>query len=421
MRTQSQPICSLDLRPAALRGPRPSSDSGVRLSPPRPTRFHRPVGPGARLGFTLIEIIIALTLLSIVGAAAVTFLVKETRAVMVTAGRLDAQQNVSFAMDAISHDLRVAGVGLGLRQPMIIEAHPYAISFNADLVTSDTASVTAASYFDPSVPDSLALALTPANKIAYPYGAISYPDSTYVQATGLLSNAETITYYFTLDSTTARTDDYLLLRRVNSAPPSLLARGLIFPGGVPGFRFFIPGAAVNSRVEVIAPTLPLYFQEGSVGPDTMLAKISEVRVQLEAVYTDPIEGDVHRSANENVPLLNAGLSHLQACASPPAAPVSITPTAWPSGDSIGLTWPASTDEIGGKRDVKSYSLYRRIGAAGSWNTPIYTSPADGTPTYAWEDKAVPLGQTYAYGIVSRDCTPSLSALTVAGGTVSPSP
>ena len=72
MRTQSQPICSLDLRPAALRGPRPSSDSGVRLSPPRPTRFHRPVGPGARLGFTLIEIIIALTLLSIVGAAAVT-------------------------------------------------------------------------------------------------------------------------------------------------------------------------------------------------------------------------------------------------------------------------------------------------------------------------------------------------------------
>jgi len=363
----------------------------------------------------------ALTLLSIVGAAAVTFLVKQTRAVLVTAGRLDAQQNISFAMDAVSHDLRVAGVGLGLRQPMIIEAHPYAVSFNADLVTKDTASVTAASYYDPSVPDSLALALLPSHQITYPYGTISYPDSTYLQTTGLVSNAETITYYFTLDSTTARPDDYLLLRQVNSAAPSVLARGLIFPGGAPGFRYFIPGAAVNSRVELISPTLPLYFQEGLVASDTMLAKISEVRVQLQAVYADPIEGDVYRSSSENVPLLNAGLAHLQACASPPAAPTSITPTAWPSGDSIGLTWPASTDETGGKHDVKSYSVYRRPSTTATWNTPLYTSPADGVASYTWEDKAVPLGQSYVYAVVSRDCTPALSALTIGGATVTPHP
>jgi prepilin-type N-terminal cleavage/methylation domain-containing protein len=372
-------------------------------------------------GFTLVEIIIALTLLSILGAAAVTFLVKQTRAVMVISGRLDAQQNVSFAIDAISHDLRVAGVGLGNQQPMVIEAHPYAVTFNADLVTTDTASVTTATYFDPSVPESLTVALKPSNKITYPLGAISYPDSTYYQSSGLLSNAETISYYFTPDSTSSVAGEYLLLKRINNAAPTLLARAIVFPGGTPGFRYFIPGAAVNSRVEVTTPTLPLYFKAGSVGPDTMLAKISEVRVQLDAMYVDPVEGDVYRSANENVPLLNAGLAHTQGCQSPPLAPATLTQTAWPSGDSVGVSWPASGDEVGGKHDVKSYSIYRQIAGSGVWNTPIYTIAVAGTPTYAFEDKAVPLGQSYTYAVVARDCTPSLSAITAGAGTVTPLP
>lgn len=376
---------------------------------------------GVRRAFTLIEIMIALTVFTILGAAASTFFIKQSRAVTATAGRMDAQQNVSFAMDAIDHDLRVAGVGLGANQPMIIEANQFAVSFNADLVTKDTASVTAASYYDPNVPDSLSLALTPGNKITLPYSAVQYPDSQYWQSPGVVSNAETITYYVTLDSTTARTDDYMLLRRVNSAPPTLLARGLVFPGGAPAFRYFIPGPTVNSRVEVTSPTLPLAFKVGSVGADTMLAKISEVRVQLQAVYRDPLGVDSYRSVNQYVPLLNAGLAHVSACPSPPAAPVSITATAAPSGDSVGVTWPASTDETGGKLDVNSYSVYRRKGSSGPWDEPIYTSPADGVATYTWEDKSVPLGSTYQYAVVARDCTPGLSSLTVGGGTVTPLP
>jgi len=362
-----------------------------------------------------------MTLLTILGAAALSFFIKQTRAVTMTAGRLDAQQNVSFALDELNHDLRVAGVGLGLRQPMVIEAHPYAVTFNADLVTRDTASVTAASYYDPNVPDSLALALTPAHQLPYPYSGVMYPDSTYLQASGLLSNAETISYWVTLDSTTPRPDDYLLLRRVNSAAPTVVARGLVFPTGGPAFRYFIPGVAINSRVEITAPTLPLYFKEGSVGPDTMLAKLSEVRVQLEAVYKDPLGSDIYRSVNESIPLLNAGLLHAAACGLPPQAPASLTPTAWPTGDSIDVTWPASSDETGGQHDVKSYSVYRRIGSSGTWNTPIYTVPSAGTATYDFEDKTVPLGQSYQYAVVARDCTPALSALMAAPGTVAPNP
>ena len=400
--------------------------AAVMHSASRPTRAAgHPVpasqGVTRRSAFTLVEIIIALTLLSILGAAAVTFLVKQTRAVMVISGRLDAQQNVSFAIDALSHDLRVAGVGLGNQQPMVIEANPYAVTFNADLVTTDTSAVTTATYFDPAEPESLTVALKPANKITYPLGTITYPDSTYYQSSGLLSNAETISYYFTPDSTTAVAGEYLLLKRVNNAAPTLLARGIVFPSGQPGFRYFIPGTAVNSRVELLAPTLPLYFKAGSVGPDTMLAKISEIRVQIQAMYVDPVEGDVFRSANENVPLLNAGLAHTQGCLSPPLAPATLTQTAWPSGDSVGVTWPASGDEIGGKHDVKSYSVYRQVSGSGVWNSPIYTIAVAGTPTYAFEDKAVPLGSSYTYAVVARDCTPSLSPLTAGAGNVTPLP
>lgn len=364
-----------------------------------------------RNAFTLVEIMIAMTLFAILGAAAVTFLIKQTRAVTTTAGRLDAQQNLSFALDAIDHDLRVAGVGLGQRQPMMIEAHPYAVAFNADLVTRDTASVTAASYYDPSVPDSLALALTPAHQITYPYSPVVYPDSLYIQSTGLVSNAETISYYVTPDSTSNIPGTYLMLRRVNSAPPTLVARGLVFPGGAPAFRYFIPGPAVNSRVEVTSPTLPLFFREGNLAADTVLAKIAEVRLQLQAVYRDPLGNNVYRSLNEYIPLLNAGLLHVAACSSPPAGPISATPTAWPTGDSIQIQWPASTDETGGKKDVRSYSVYRRLGTTGSWGTPIYTGPSDGAATYTWEDKGVPLGKLFQYAVVSRDCTPALSPLT----------
>ncbi|GEM_PF-442394 len=386
----------------------------------RPAHAPGTAGP-ARRAFTLVEIMVAMTMLTIIGAAALGFFVRQTRAVTATAGRLDAQQNVSFALDAIDHDVRVAGVGLGLRQPMVIEAHPYALTFNADLVTRDTASVTAASYYDPSVPDSLALALVPAHRITLPYSGVGYPDSTYVQTTGLLSNAETISFWLTPDSTTARPDDYLLLRRINSAAPTVVARGLIFPGGAPAFRYYIPGPTVNSRVEITAPTLPLYFREGAVGSDTMLAKIAEVRVQLEAVYQDPRGNDVYRSVNEYIPLLNAGLLHTAACGAPPQAPTSLTVTAWPSGDSIGVAWPASADETGGEKDVKSYSVYRRAGSTGSWGTPIYTTPAAGTTTYGWEDRTVPLVQPYQYAVVARDCTPALSTLTPAAGTVTANP
>ena len=40
----------------------------------------------------------------------------------------------------------------------------------------------------------------------------------------------------------------------------------------------------------------------------MLAKLSEVRLQLMAVYKDPVQGNVYRSVNENIPLAQRGVA-----------------------------------------------------------------------------------------------------------------
>ena len=320
-------------------------------------RRPRAGGRRPREAFTLAEIMIALMLLSILGAAALSFFIKQTRAVTVTAGRLDAQQNVSFALNEIDHDLRMAGTGLGANQPAVIEAHPYALAFNADLVTTDTASVSTAGYYDPSIPESLTVALTPAHQITYPYSATTYPDSLYLQSTGVISNAETISYWLTPDSNTARPDDYLLLRQVNSAPATVVARGLVFPGGTPAFRYFIPGTAVNSRVEITPPTLPLFFKAGNVVPDTLLAKVSEIELQLQAVYRDPLGHDVYRSINQFIPVLNAGLLHLfRLQLSARRRRPSISTTAWPSGDEH-------------RRDVAGLEATRPVGTTTSGAIP----------------------------------------------------
>ena len=155
----------------------------------------------------------------------------------------------------------------------------------------------------------------------------------------------------------------------------------------------------------------------------MLAKISEVRLQLEAVYADPIGNNIYRSVNEYIPLLERrAAAPVRRAARPPQAPTGITPTAWPTGDSIGMTWPASGDELGGQARCAELLRVPPSGWRGAvGHADLHGAAVPGTPTYDFEDKTVPLGQSYQYGVVARDCTPALSSLTGAGATVTPNP
>ena len=104
-----------------------------------------------RPGFTLIEMMMAILLTMLVFAITIPFFRVQTIAVDVGAGRLDALQNARFAQNAIDRELRIAGGVTG--QPIIVQAAPFAVTFNVDLV-SRMANDANATYYNPSA-DSL--------------------------------------------------------------------------------------------------------------------------------------------------------------------------------------------------------------------------------------------------------------------------
>src|ERR687894_2282236 len=88
-----------------------------------------------RFGLTLIEIMVSMTVTSVLIAAAVPFFVAQARAVGATAARTDMHHNARYAVNTIDRDLRVAGVGVVGAQPMIVYAGPRYVTVNADLVS----------------------------------------------------------------------------------------------------------------------------------------------------------------------------------------------------------------------------------------------------------------------------------------------
>jgi Tfp pilus assembly protein PilW len=149
-----------------------------------------------RRGFTLAELLLGLTLTVLVFASAVPFFKVQTRAVTADMGRADALLTARFAQNTLDRELRNIGIGvepmntaLGIprNQPKIVQAADFAVTFNSNLVTVDTADV-AAVHYDPNVPVSLTNAM-PASAVTLPLSSITYPDYTYRKSNGALSGA----------------------------------------------------------------------------------------------------------------------------------------------------------------------------------------------------------------------------------------
>src|SRR6185312_2812078 len=102
-----------------------------------------------------------------------------------------------------------------------------AITFTADLVSVDTGDLTAV-YINPDADSAGVDVLRNSEKITLPGTSKLYPDSTYTQGAGVPSNAETISYWLSADSTVKTANAYILFRRVNARPPHVVARDLVY-------------------------------------------------------------------------------------------------------------------------------------------------------------------------------------------------
>ena len=368
--------------------------------------------PSYRRGFTLIELLISVTLTLTAIGIAIPFFITQSRSLDAQAGRLDAQLNINFGLDGIDRDLRVAGVGITQRQPLLVQAASNAITFNADL-TSTTPADYAAVYYDPDAIASTTTLLWPSTKVTLPNSAWLYPDSAYWASAGVPSAAETISYYTEADPQASGL--YRLMRRVNDATPRVMARGIKLISGDPFFRYF-KLSATGALVEIAQSSLPRRHLPGwhgaqtDTGANALVDSIVLVRVKFTAVHRDPRYPDATRVEERTIRITNAGLVRASTCGDAPIAATGLAGVA-DLTPQVTLTWTRSVDESAGEKDVEQYAIYRRDAAVATFGEPLASISA-GAPLPSFVDTDVKPGESWIYGVAALDCTPALSSMVI---------
>lgn len=379
----------------------------------------------ARRGFTLPETLISMTLMLTLIALSTQLFRIQSQAVSMQNGRLDAQSNSRYALSLLDRELRMAGVGVVDAQPLFVEAGPLSLAFNADLVSLDTADLGAV-YINPDADSAGVDVMRTGEKLTLPGTSVQYPDTTYMQAVGIPSNAETMFYWLSRDSTSPRANEYILFRRVNARPAKVVARGIVYGGaGDTIFQYFksdtlgnlIP---ISSSLLPLVHTAPIHGSQADTAKSALLDSIRQVRVQFTSLYHDPRTNvDVTRRLQLVIHMMNAGLIHHTTCGNPPL-PVTPTAVVTPgNGGSIPQTyvtisWSPSVDDGTGEKDVERYALYRRLSTVSTFDEPFASVPA-AQSSYSFQDTDLLSGQTWVYGVSAQDCTPAMSSV----GTTAP--
>jgi type II secretory pathway component PulJ len=375
-----------------------------------------------REGVTLIEMMIAIVLFVLVFGLAVPFFRFQARSVSASAGRLDALQNARYAQNAIDRDLRISGIGIVQAQPMIVQADGFAITFNADLETKDINDPMSI-YYDADIDSSGTDAMLNSSKVTLPNSAVQYPDSDYMSG-GVSSPAETISYWLTKDSTAARSDQYILFRRVNTLSPKVVAKGIIVPAGTNFFQYMRPNS-LGGLDSIRAAKLPLFHSAPIHGSpaDTANSALTDsirvVRMTVTGLYNDPDKGAIMKSVVSSTKLLNAGMSRSNVCGDKPiavtTATAAITGTTGPpfwKPTKVTVTWNSSLDQDAGEKDVERYMIFKKLTASSDWGNPIADIAAS-QANYTLDDNTLSSG-AWVYGVVAQDCSPANSSVTSTG-------
>jgi type II secretory pathway pseudopilin PulG len=377
-----------------------------------------------RRGFTLIEVTLAILLLMFVTGAAVQFLRRQTNLVTRETTRMDALQNAQFAASQLERELRQAGAGVVDRQPMIVQIDSEAVTFNANMVAIDSGDVRAVYQMSDANPNAVrAMRQTEALFLPnVPPPGRMYPDTTYLAATGVASDAETISYWLRPDSSSKLPNRYVLFRRVNAQPPTLVARGLVKDSRdtVPIITYYTADT-LSRLVPVPRSLLPLihgmvHGAPSDTGRGAITDSVRAVRVHFLAAARDPRTGkDGLRTMEVLIRLMNAGLLQRTSCGQPPYGVSDVVATSSAANapvKTVSITWTKSTDDGAGEKDVERYALYRRLSTDLSFGDPISSIPASIKATYGFVDTQVLPNQTYVYGVAAQDCTPLLSAISI---------
>lgn len=376
-----------------------------------------------RRGFTLVEVLTAMMILMIIMGAGTQFLRRQAGLVSKETARNDALQNAQFAAGQIERELREAGAGVADIQPMIVQLDTQAITFNANMVSIDSGDVRAVYQMTDADPNAVR-GMLQAEAVPLPNSnpARSYPDTTYLAASGIPSSAETISYWLRPDSSSPYAKRYVLWRRVNALTPTLVARGIVKDtrDTMPVFTYYIADT-LNRLVPVPKSKFPIYHSKvhGAItdtGVSALTDSIRAARVHFLAAARDPKTGkDALRTVDVMVRLMNAGLLQRTSCGQPPlnaGVPVAVSSIVGAPVKTVTVTWNSSADDGLGEKDIERYAIFRRLSAAATFGDPIASIPGALKTSYSFVDTSVLPNETYVYGVAAQDCTPLLSGMNV---------
>ncbi|MFO7894347.1 MAG: prepilin-type N-terminal cleavage/methylation domain-containing protein [Longimicrobiales bacterium] len=376
----------------------------------------------ARPGVTLVELIVALAIFSVLLATTLAFYKRQGDAFTEGNDRMAVMQNLRYGVNTVEQNLRTAGIGVPSKQPVIVYADDNVVAFNADYATN-LANDFFAVFYDHRLPDAAVSAVTPTRAFTIPLSSFTYPDSAYYQGSSN-SPAETITLYFEPDTSTTRTDDYVLYRKVNDLEADVVARRLLATDR-PFFTYYRistggtgdPIVALSGADLPAAHSAPVHGSLADTGAAALVDSIRAVRVTYAATNGMTGSQENMREITRLIRLPNAGVETQPNCGSRPLLGTSLTATGVDGTATepgyIRLEWTRATDEYTGEQDVLRYVIWRRKGSSGPWGDPL-VSVSPGSSSYVYEDHTAVENQGYTYALAAQDCTPQYSALATAG-------
>lgn len=369
-----------------------------------------------RPGFSLTELMLALIVFAIAVGAVLTFFQVQLRSFGAGMERSAVTQAAQFGMSVLRREVATAGSNVPAQQPWLVYADTNVIAFHGDYASNvpDPFAV----YIDPHATVGETRTLRKSDRYTLPLTSFTYPDTTYWSAPGLLSPAELIVFWFEPDTFTARTDDYVLYRRVNALPPEIVTRNVLRADSTPFLQYLRLGvdSAGQPALNQVPPgdlpfahTVPIHNSPADTGTAARIDGVRAVRITY--AVSNGRRGAEERRVNRTqlVWLRNGGLARQRTCGSPPifTGPVTAAVDSIAGKLIVRVQWSASVDETGGEGDVIRYVLWRHSPLS-TPDDPLVSIPSGGAP-YVFNDPWVQSGEEWVYSVAAQDCTPTLSA------------
>jgi type II secretory pathway pseudopilin PulG len=379
-------------------------------------------------GFSLIEMLVAMTVLMVVVAAALGVFSSESEAIREGMDRLEVTQNLRFGANAVEKDLKTTGSNVPEMQPNLVYADEDVVVFSSDFATNVSDDGDAV-YYDPDAPNEEVRALTEDRKIAVPNGTFEYPDRDYEVGSGTNSPAETLIFFFRPDSSTDRDDDWALFGQVNDQEPKVVSRHLLRAEGSEPFLEYhelVTPDDAPERIETVAPgDLPMAHDaavHGSGADDSAIDSVRAVRIRMAATNGETGDDEEIRSITRLIRIPNMGVERKRVCGEPPVSvpAFTATPEVDDGASTVLLEWDASVDQENGEEDVVRYLVWKKKASESEWGPPLLALPKGGTE-YSFRDSDVVPAEMYEYGVAAQDCTPEQSPMATSGTVTAPTP